>query len=485
MPQWKIYIRANYIIAAVLILGGIVVGLAYAWRSPNINQNSSTSQEKNTKEVEPSKPPKNYPIPFASQNNITPELTHDPISIQAATIAFFQNNGSGLLTAEHNHCMVIPTEQTTNVKIYMEKLKVEDIPEQIYSEIQFKDLSVFGSRFSSPTVFTPYTEVETLAKLLQALSGVYIAALSISAFVVNADLVFSPPNKVGLGITETLRIVSTGASFFEWFCKSVDLSTFTEGLVVEINDSDTTSIQCLDNLGIQRLSGLGLVNLPFLRTLVCQLTTSICSGDTGMLKLLNLPEHIHISQDLAMLLAEKRWADVEVDMHIWNKICFLAEKSMVVLGRLCVSVRDLRELDPGSVYSGVTDLTIQENTRTQIELTDFFTLAIKWVCSGKETQKINAIHILLNNPLLLNGGTNQTAEALGKFISSSNKRSAMFKQKHLFLNQRIVTIPERPPVRVGLNAVIKVRGVGRRMWTKAQEKFKQKLLRFEKTNFVE
>ncbi|OAG30268.1 hypothetical protein NEDG_02244 [Nematocida displodere] len=233
-------------------------------------------------------------------------------------------------------------------------------------------------------------------------------------------------------------------SFLVWFCKTVDLSGCTAPMSITLTECNTTSIKCLDSLGIQKLRGLVLEELANLAVLDCQLITKISPSGVGALELWHLPVFTEVPEHLAKLLAEKRWKKVCMDMRIWNEICSQAKKSMEVATKLWLNVRDLKELDPDKVWVAGTTLCVQGNNVTnKPTYTTVFKSVLKWLVGGGEKTKIiESIRVSSTDWDWNTNPNEQKAQSLAKMVSESEEWHAMLKQKTLYINNTPVHIPE-------------------------------------------
>ncbi|OAG31267.1 hypothetical protein NEDG_02255 [Nematocida displodere] len=282
--------------------------------------------------------------------------------------------------------------------------------------------------------------MEALVKLLQAISGVCTQLLSINVF--NTKETLPETSQIALPNIKTLGITQISPSFLAWCCETVDLSARTTGMAIKVGGCATTSIKCLDSLGVQCLRDLALEKLPNLQTLDCRVIESTPRACMGVLKLWDLPNIAYISKPLAEMLTEDIWEGVCMDMHIWNTICSQANRSMNASRDLWLIVHSLDELGGGSVCPGVESLTVEEKAKTGITYTAFFETAMGWVLSsGEGIKKIGAISVKSADPSL-NTNAKQKLKKFGTFVSESEKWSPIFRQKTLYLNDMPVPIHE-------------------------------------------
>ncbi|OAG29111.1 hypothetical protein NEDG_01250 [Nematocida displodere] len=228
----------------------------------------------------------------ASRSMASPSQPHTRLD----TAALFVQHGSGLDMACIGQSPQIKEKQTGDTHLYLKNLAPEDIPEQIDPALCFEWLSVHGSvhrsvhgsAFPGTPYFTAPKEVAALAKLLHALSGSTIKTLSIDGVHIQDGAAPTAAGRIALSIAKTLCITNASSAFLEWFCASVDLSSCSEELAIDLYSCETKSIRCLDSLGVRGLSKLFLINLPNLEHLDCQLAGPASSS--GVLRLWNLPK---------------------------------------------------------------------------------------------------------------------------------------------------------------------------------------------------
>ncbi|OAG32516.1 hypothetical protein NEDG_02239 [Nematocida displodere] len=338
-----------------------------------------------------------------TQNTVTsPE--HNPQMPQTeATIALFKRHGCGLGTVGG---VRVAKQQPSVVRIYLEKLTEEEIPDQIEPYTMFFRLYVHGSSSKDRAKPSPPGELEVLARLLQALKHVYIESFYIKRFNILQRDGLAKPGLIDLPISMSLKIDTISSLFLEWLCVVIVLEDCGVSIALEISNCGAASIACLNNLGIEFLSGLLLENFPNLDQLEYQLVDNIHS--MGKLKLCNLPKLLSVSTAIAESLTKKVWCAVRMDMRVWNIICSAAKRTMKIEEMLWFRVTDAKELENNVVGVRVRTLNIQKSYQDgeQTPGKTFFGSLMKWLAAN-DSEEIQCVRILSEGDPMTNSPQTQ------------------------------------------------------------------------------
>ncbi|OAG30415.1 hypothetical protein NEDG_02205 [Nematocida displodere] len=311
-------------------------------------------------------------------------------------------------------------------------ITLEGIPDQIVPGIQFTCVRVFGSVSPLAIDVTPPEEVERLVKVLYILSTVSIEKFCIHHF--NTNEALPEPPRIPLPTISILCIIYISPPFLEWICKAVDLSGRASPVSITLTECNTTSIKCLDSLGVQNLRSFGLKTLTNLTVLDCQLITKISPNCVGIIGFWQLPMLTKVPEDLATLLAEKRWKKVCMDMRIWNGICSQAKKRMHVAENLWLNLCYLRELEKDIMWTVGTTLCVHENKPNRPPNIFFIESGMKWLPGDADGTK--TINSSSNRPIEWDWNTNNEhkRQCLAKMVSESEEWCALFKQRKLYID---------------------------------------------------
>ena len=308
-----------------------------------------------------------------------------------ATIAFLEKCNPGRQFFEHN---VIDKDKPVFIEINLSTLELGDIPALIEPGLVFDWLSIDGLDPDKPSQ-TPEVLFPKLTKLLRALGQVHVRSLRIYKFDIPTESLSAEEPKIPLSIGKELQIIEISPSFLGWFCASIDLRACTQGIELELGGCSTKSIKCLDELGIRTLSSLHLNDLPNLKRLDCQMPNRSGFND-GTLFFVRLAKDLDVPAAAAKAIAEQGWKEVYMDMHIWNRVCCLAEKGIVVKDWLYLYVRRLKELqtDRGkqqSALSRVQRLEIHDTIKGELSPTVYLGALMAWLCAN--AGEVEEIHI--------------------------------------------------------------------------------------------
>ncbi|OAG31300.1 hypothetical protein NEDG_01778 [Nematocida displodere] len=296
-----------------------------------------------------------------------------------STIVLFEKFANAHLLTQTNPAQ-IEKVQSGKMEIGLSGMNMNNIPETIEPGLVFKELRISGARMDD---YNPYIK-EIVEKFLRALEHVWVERLRLLWFDIQTEVLTPTAQGISLVVTNELYLYSPSPPFLVWFCDTVDLSASEEGIRLILAWCDTTSIKCLDNLGIQNLFALCVDDLPLLRQIDCRFPNTSSTGCE--LSLLDLPNLLSVSKDVANSMAEKEWNHLSVDMPIWNSACCLAEKCIGVSESLSLVVTSLKDLDVnvcgrGWAQEGIRAerIVIYNNTKETFLTRAFINAAMDWL----------------------------------------------------------------------------------------------------------
>ncbi|OAG32281.1 hypothetical protein NEDG_02032 [Nematocida displodere] len=276
--------------------------------------------------------------------------------------------------------------RSSHLNIYLENLELKDIPENIVPDCYIgKWVYVVGPGSNTNTNTNTNQTLAKLAKLLRAFGSMSAEnwnSLVLEDFTMDVSAMRSANPKIAAR-AHTLELMNISPSFLEWFCDSVNLRTRPWDAKLRVTNCETKSVACLANLGVRSLAGLYLNNLPCLTSLDCPLPNI----KKPNLILRGLPEAMEVSTQMANEIASIIWGDVfDMDMWLWNRICFLAGMRVDVCYELHLTVCKLDELeldeslnDEDTIQTYELWLTNNTNGNPETPPRVFVDSAIAWI----------------------------------------------------------------------------------------------------------